>query len=82
MAQISDIVDAWEDYLLGKTSEETKARAAICHKCPHAVKGFFEKFMPDETLKEVQGLKCAKCNCPLSTKLRGENEKCPLYKWE
>lgn len=81
MGQISNIIDGWDDYINNKTSTITKARAQVCKKCTYAVKGFFEMFMPDETLKEVQGLKCGKCHCPLSTKLRSQNEKCPLNKW-
>jgi len=82
MGQISNIIDGWEDYLSNKTTPQTKARAQVCITCKHAVTGFFERFMPDETLQEVQGLKCNKCNCPLSAKLRSPNEKCPLKKWK
>jgi hypothetical protein len=82
MAQISNIIDGWDSYLKGETSPIAIERAKVCIKCVHAIKGFFEKFMPDETLKRVQGLKCGKCNCPLSAKLRSQDEKCPLNKWE
>lgn len=81
MAQLSNIKDGWKKYLTGSVSEEEKRRASICRECPHAVKGNYEKLMPDFSLKEVQGLKCDACKCPLSTKIRSVNEKCPLGKW-
>lgn len=82
MEQIFSILNGWKNYLKSEISDLEKKRASICKKCPSAIIGTYEKFMPDETLTEIQGLKCAKCKCPLSTKLRSINEKCPLKKWE
>lgn len=63
-----------------------KKRAEICKACiidgkPGAVLGTYEQLMMDFELKEIQGLKCNVCKCPLSTKLRVKDEKCPLGKW-
>lgn len=76
-----NIIEGWKKYLQGETSGLEKKRAEICRVCPHAVVGTYEKLMPDFQLKEIQGLKCTKCICPLSTKLRAKDEKCPLGKW-
>ena len=65
----------------GNATKEEKRRASICKGCPSAVIGRYEKLMPDYSLKEVRGLKCDECGCPLSTKIRSKNEKCPLEKW-
>lgn len=81
MGQISNIKDGWVSFLKKETAEEAKRRASICQECPHAVVGTYEKFMPDNSLKEIQGLKCDVCECPLSTKLRAKDAHCPLGKW-
>ena len=82
MGQIFNIGKSWISYIKGETNLKTLGRATICKKCPNAIIGTYEKFMPDETLKEIQGLKCNLCKCPLSTKLRSKKEKCPIGKWE
>jgi hypothetical protein len=78
---IFNIIEGWKKYLQGEVTELEKKRAEICKACPHAVVGSYEKLMPDFELKEIQGLKCDVCKCPLSTKLRANDEKCPLGKW-
>ena len=78
---MSNILQGWSKYLKGNISELEKNRAQICKQCPKALVGTYEKLMPDFELKEVQGLKCGECGCPLSTKLRSEKESCPLGKW-
>lgn len=81
--QIFKIIQAWSTYLKNETSDIAVERSKHCVDCPEAVVGTFEKFMPDKTLQEIEGLKCNICKCPLSTKLRSEDasEKCPLKKW-
>lgn len=81
MGQISNIVQGWGKYFKGKVSDLEKERAKECEKCPDAKVGSYEKFMPDTSLKKVQGLKCDVCKCPLSAKLRSKNESCPKGKW-
>lgn len=81
MAQIYNILQGWKKYLNEEAGQLEKTRADICKDCEHATVGTYEKLMKDFKLKEIQGLKCDKCKCPLSTKLRSENEKCPLGKW-
>lgn len=86
MAQISKIariIDGWRNYIFPNEDVERTAvsRASICSGCSHAVHGTYEKAMPDFSIKEVQGMKCDVCGCPLSTKLRSVDEKCPKNKW-
>lgn len=81
MGQIYSIVQGWGKYFKGDVSELEKERAKVCENCPKARVGTYEKFMPDKSLKEIQGLKCDICKCPLSTKLRSKHENCPLGKW-
>lgn len=82
MAQLYNIVSGWKKYISkDDPTPEEKRRAEICSKCPKAVMGTYEKLMPDYSLKQVEGLKCVVCKCPLSTKIRSKNEKCPLGKW-
>lgn len=81
---IKAILEGWKNYIFPskETEEKAKARAEICAVCPHAKKGTYQKMMPDYTLKEVKGMKCDLCGCPLSTLLRQEQEKCKLKKWK
>lgn len=81
MGQSYNILEGWARYLGGDATKEENRRASICKECPSAVVGTFEKLLPDFSLKEVRGLKCNECGCPLSTKIRSTNEKCPLGKW-
>lgn len=81
MGQIYNIAKGWGQYFKGTVSALEKERATVCEQCPEATVGTYEKFMPDKSLKEIQGLKCGVCKCPLSTKLRTKNENCPLGKW-
>ena len=81
MGQVSNIFEGWGLYIKGKTPEYAIRRKEICKGCDYAVEGTYEKWMPEKRLKEIKGLLCLKCDCPLSTKLRSEKEKCPLNKW-
>ena len=81
MGQISSITEGWGNYFKGNTTALEKERAKVCEQCKEAKVGTYEKFMPDNLLKEIQGLKCGICKCPLSTKLRSKQENCPLGKW-
>ena len=81
MGQLFNIAKGWSNYLKGETNPLERERAEKCRQCKHAVVGTYEKLMPDYSLSEMQGLKCDVCNCPLSTKIRCEDEECPLKKW-
>ncbi len=81
MSKLKGIINGWSAYLKGEETALAKQRAKVCKKCPYVIMGSYEKLMPDYSIKEIQGLKCKKCGCPLSTKLRSENEKCPISNW-
>lgn len=81
MGQIYNIVEGWKRYFEGDATDEELKRAEICKDCKHATVGTYEKLMKDFELKEIEGLKCGKCECPLSTKIRSKNESCPIGKW-
>lgn len=81
MGQISSIYKGWKKYLNGSVTELERSRAYKCKECPEAVVGTYEKLMPDFELEEIKGLKCNQCGCPLSTKLRSKDERCPLGQW-
>lgn len=78
MASPSVILKAWKEVLKGRTSEEHKRRATICMNCPAAQHSTLLELVKDE-LKEIQGLKCLDCGCPLSPKIRSTDI---CYKWE
>ncbi len=89
MGQIFDIVDGWKNYVIPNEKRDSlaKQRLKVCVECTddngkeNLVKGSYEVFMPDETLKEYQGMKCKICKCPASTFSRSKDYKCPLGKW-
>jgi len=82
-SKIQRILQGWGNYLFPDAAAEAaaKSRARICASCPAAVYGTYEQLMPDYSLKEVEGMKCWVCGCPLSTKLRSLEETCPQKKW-
>ena len=76
--QISKIAKAWIKVAKQETTKENRERADICKDCPSAIYKKFLDFVNDE-LKEVQGLVCSDCGCPLIAKIRS-TDKC--YKWK
>ena len=85
MGKLKDIINGWGAYVINdETSKEiAKARAKKCSVCDKSVriKGLMEVLLPDYSIKEIQGLKCSVCSCPLSTATRSKNYKCPFGKW-
>lgn len=79
---VDNILKGWENFTTKSevTEELAKKRATECSKCSFLKKGILLAFIKDK-LKEVEGTYCDKCKCPLSAKVRSENEKCPLKKW-
>jgi len=78
MASPKEILNAWQKVFSGITSDEHRRRAKICMNCPASEHSFLLELVKDE-LKEIQGLKCGDCGCPLSPKIRSEDI---CYKWE
>jgi len=57
-----------------------ESRALNCANCEHAEHGSILEFLEDD-VKEIQGMKCNLCECPLSALLRSPNERCKIDKW-
>jgi hypothetical protein len=82
MGQISNILEGWTNFMVKSEVTEHLAgeRAKHCSVCPHAKDRMLLSFLNDE-LKEIQGMGCNICGCPISAKIRSINEKCPLGLW-
>jgi hypothetical protein len=80
--QISNILNGWQNFLSKSEVSESlaKQRAQICLNCPYNKEGKVLAFIKDD-LKEIESHYCDLCKCPLSAKLRSENEKCDLGLW-
>lgn len=81
---LQNIIDGWSNFIFGNPEVEKLAikRAGICAKCPFAVtSGIYSITTVDQRTKQVQGMRCAKCGCALSAKVRAVNDSCPLGKW-
>lgn len=76
-----NIINGWKNLFYGLSTDLAKARANHCTGCNYAKIGTWEKLINDDDIIEIQGMKCQKCGCPLSAKLRSINEKCPINKW-
>jgi len=77
--QISNIIKGWLNVFKNITTEEHKRRANICKNCDSSIYSSYLDFINDE-LKEVKGMKCKECGCPLIAKIRSDSN-CPLKKW-
>lgn len=84
MIKLKAILKGWKNYIFTNPEVEAKAkeRAKICAECPMAKRGTYQKLMPDYSLRNVKGMKCKVCGCPLSTLLRQYEKGCELNKWE
>jgi Na+-translocating ferredoxin:NAD+ oxidoreductase RNF subunit RnfB len=84
--KLKSILNGWKNYFFEDAEVEklAKQRAEKCAGCPKAVKRWYAEVIDDE-MKDVQGLVCTGCDgnikCPLSTKLRSRQEKCPENLW-
>lgn len=82
MTNLRSIIKGWKNYIgsdsVGLATAEKRAK--ICAACDEITSGKILMILPDE-VKEIQGMKCGKCQCPLSAKTRSLNETCPLKKW-
>ena len=64
-----------------KTEALAKRRADICAGCPFAVKSGIYSAVVDNRTTQIQGMKCDKCGCNLSAKVRSVQDYCPIGKW-
>lgn len=77
------IISGFKNYVFPDKNIEEIAhkRAAICAACPLAVTTMMKQLLPDDSIKEIEGLKCSECGCILSAKVRQAYESCPKNKW-
>lgn len=80
---LKNIVDGFSNLAFPDPEVEKMAiaRAEICAGCPFAVKTGVYSMIVDKRTKQIQGMKCDKCGCNLSAKVRSANDTCPLGKW-
>lgn len=77
---ISNIVSGWVNFIAGNYGNLAKTRAKICSKCPNYTTGWYTSIIKDD-IKEINGLLCGLCGCPLSTLLRDPKSKCKAGNW-
>ena len=82
MVRVFNILNGWNNYFNKDAVVEkiAEARAEICAKCPFAIESIFTIFVKDD-FQEIEGMICQRCKCPLSSKIRSINEKCPEELW-
>lgn len=80
---LSNIVEGFGNLTFPDKNTELLAhsRAAICASCPFAVKTGIYSIVADNRTKQIQGMKCDRCGCNLSAKVRSKNDSCPEGKW-
>ena len=81
---LSNIVAGWSNLVFTDPEVEALAiqRAVICAECPFAeVLNGLHTMVVDKKTTQVRGLKCGKCGCPLSAKVRAPHDHCPDGRW-
>lgn len=81
---LKNIIDGWTNLVLPNevTEELALKRANICATCPFAqMSGGVYTIVVDNKTKNIRGMSCGKCGCPLSAKVRSTEDVCPLGKW-
>ena len=81
---LSNIIDGWTNLMIPNQVSENLAmvRAKICSECPHAIMDTaVHTIVVDNKTKNIRGLRCDECGCPLSAKIRSSADRCPLGKW-
>jgi hypothetical protein len=82
--KMQHIVDGWTNLIIEDPVAEEIAlsRASICAGCPFAeMSTGLHTVVVDNKTKQIRGMKCGKCGCPLSAKVRSLNDHCPEGKW-
>lgn len=87
MSKLGNILNGWQNFIAKSEVTELEAveRAKHCIDCKHKAFSKTLKAFVQDDLVQIEGYVCMKCEssikCPLSAKLRSENETCPLSKW-
>lgn len=82
--KMQHIIDGWTNLIIEDPVAEEVAltRASICASCPFAQEvGGLSVIAVDNRTKQIRGMKCGKCGCPLSAKVRSLNDHCPIGQW-
>lgn len=82
--KLQHIVNGWTNLIIEDPVAEEIAlrRASICASCPFAEEvGGLSMIAVDNRTKQIRGMKCGKCGCPLSAKVRSLNDHCPIGQW-
>lgn len=79
--KMKEIISGWSNFIDKSevTEKEAIRRASICDLCPHSKKSILLSFVKDE-LKEVEGMYCDDCGCPLSAKVRTKENSCDKWR--
>jgi hypothetical protein len=81
---LSNIIAGWSNLAFPDPQVEAlaKKRAEICASCPFAVfVDGIHTVVKDNKTENIRGLKCGKCGCPLSAKVRAPHDSCPEGRW-
>jgi len=82
--KLKNIVNGWKNLIIDNPVVERVAihRANICAECPFAVMSSgVHTLVVDNKTTQIRGMKCSKCGCPLSAKVRSSFDYCPIGKW-
>lgn len=75
-----DFINALKQNIKGEVTPLAKERADVCAGCEFKKKAVYAGFVKG-LIKEIDGYVCAKCECPLSTKIFAEKKENICDKW-
>ena len=80
---LENIVKGFSNLIFNDPEVELLAtqRAKICALCPYAEKSGIYSIIIDNKTTQIQGMKCGRCGCNLSAKVRSVADSCPINKW-
>lgn len=85
--KLKNIINGWSNFMSRSEVTEMVAvsRGLYCIDCDYAKFSKTVKAFIKDDFTEIEGFVCDKCpsviKCPLSAKLRSEDESCPLGNW-
>ena len=81
--KLNRIIQGWTNYIWESHDIRLMAeqRAVECSGCENALYGKVLSFLDDD-VKEIEGMYCGLCDCPLSTLLRSPESQCKINLWQ
>ena len=82
--KLSNIIAGWTNLAFPSVEVEQLARkrAEVCASCPFSqYVGGIHTVVVDNKTQNIRGMKCLKCGCPLSAKVRSPHDSCPIGNW-